>query len=268
MTEEEDLDYHEYLLENDEYLLENKEYLESLTKHEKLLQECYEIQREIDSIGGIVPYLNYYNDRIWSLEHENMWIPKIEEYPETTDIEIDFGPPQIMSQHSFKDSTVKFYISSRCAEDIYTKSTIDYCTVNCEEYKNGKWNLSGLKDVGPIKDIETAKILTAKTVLHFDQKQNVKIEDIMGYIHSLNEQQLKEEQLLKTENIKKAGYVQGVCECVAIVDNTKLGKKLLSEMKVTQDMAKQYADPKTYESMEKTVFAPKPVQEQKQSRKR
>jgi hypothetical protein len=69
----------------------------------------------------------------------------------------------------------------------------------------------------------------------------------------------------------KAGYVQGVCECVAAIgDNHELGKKLLSEMNVTKDMAKKYANPETFKTLEQGIFAPKTElkQEQTQSFKR
>jgi hypothetical protein len=63
------------------------------------------------------------------------------------------------------------------------------------------------------------------------------------------------------ETARKTGYVQGVCECVAVIGNEQnLGKKLLTEMKVTRDMAKQYAKPETYKNLEKGIFAPKPEQ--------
>jgi len=54
----------------------------------------------------------------------------------------------------------------------------------------------------------------------------------------------------------KTAYVQGVCECVAAVgDNYIMGKKLLSEMNVTKEMAKKYANPETYKTLEKGIFA-------------
>ena len=98
--------------------------------------------------------------------------------------------------------------------------------------------------------------------------------------HALNEKEtpLKRFEQPKAtekqlETAKKAGYVQGVCECVAIVGNTDtaLGKKLLSEMKVTKETAKQYASPETYKALEQSVFAPQPQQqkqEQQQTRGR
>ena len=64
------------------------------------------------------------------------------------------------------------------------------------------------------------------------------------------------------ETARKAGYVQGVCECVAVVGNEQnMGKKLLSEMQVTKDMAKKFASPETYKTLEQGIFAQK--QEQK-----
>jgi len=68
------------------------------------------------------------------------------------------------------------------------------------------------------------------------------------------------------ETARKAGYVQGVCECVASIGNEQnMGKKLLTEMNVTKDMAKKFASPETYKALEKGIFALKPEQEQKQS---
>jgi len=72
------------------------------------------------------------------------------------------------------------------------------------------------------------------------------------------------------ETARKAGYVQGVCECVSIVGNEKnMGAKLLSEMNVNKDLAKKYAYPETYKTLEKGVFAQKQEQkiEQTHSRK-
>ena len=60
------------------------------------------------------------------------------------------------------------------------------------------------------------------------------------------------------ETARKAGYVQGVCECVAAVGNEhNFGKKLLSEMNVTKDMAKKFANSETYKKLELGIFAQK-----------
>jgi len=75
------------------------------------------------------------------------------------------------------------------------------------------------------------------------------------------------------ETAQKTGYVQGVCESILAFNNDEnrkimseatmsfLSKKLLSEMKVTKDMAQKFASPETYKALEQSVFAPK--QEQK-----
>jgi hypothetical protein len=66
----------------------------------------------------------------------------------------------------------------------------------------------------------------------------------------------------RLETARKAGYVQGVCECVAVVGNERnMGKKLLNEMNVTKEMAKKFANPETYKTLEKGIFSQK--QEQK-----
>jgi hypothetical protein len=73
------------------------------------------------------------------------------------------------------------------------------------------------------------------------------------------------------ETARKTGYVQGVCECVVAIENDHvLAKKLLTEMKVDKDMAKKYARPKTYKTLEQGIFAPKQDQklEQKHALKR
>ena len=71
------------------------------------------------------------------------------------------------------------------------------------------------------------------------------------------------------ELAKKAGYVQGVCECVAAIgDDHTLGKKLLSEMNVTKDMAKKYANSETYKALEQGIFTPQQKLEQTHSIKR
>jgi len=60
------------------------------------------------------------------------------------------------------------------------------------------------------------------------------------------------------EVARKAGYVQGVCECVAAVGQEhNLGKRLMTEMNVTKDMVKKYANPKTCKILEQGIFAPK-----------
>jgi len=68
------------------------------------------------------------------------------------------------------------------------------------------------------------------------------------------------------ENARKMGFVQGVCECVAAIGSEAgMAKKLLSETKVTRDMAKKYANPETFKTLEKGIFAQKPEQKLEQT---
>jgi hypothetical protein len=61
----------------------------------------------------------------------------------------------------------------------------------------------------------------------------------------------------RIEEAKKAGYVQGVCECAAVLGKSGMAGKLLAEMKVTKALAKKFASPDTYQALEQSVFAPK-----------
>jgi len=77
-----------------------------------------------------------------------------------------------------------------------------------------------------------------------------------------NQQQIDSVINRQLEIATKTAYVQGVCECVAILgDDHTLGKILLSEMKVTKEMAKKFASPETYKTLENGIFAQ--TQEQK-----
>jgi len=79
------------------------------------------------------------------------------------------------------------------------------------------------------------------------------------------------------ETAQKTGCVQGVCESVLAFNNdenrkimteatmTFLSKKLLSEMKVTKDMAQKFANPDTYKALEKCVFAQNQEQQLEQT---
>jgi len=74
------------------------------------------------------------------------------------------------------------------------------------------------------------------------------------------------EKSREIETARKAGYVQGVCECVAVIgDDHALGKKLLTEMNVTKDMAKKFANPETFKTLEQGIFAQKQEQNLEQS---
>jgi hypothetical protein len=141
-------------------------------------------------------------------------------------------------------------------------------------------------------NIDTAKELVDNTIKHFDKEQDMSILDINNYFKSeilklhqeaenkdpqsykdqlTNEysndifslltnstkEKIENPQDLTVQLAKKSGYVQGVCECVAAIgDDRTLGKKLLSEMNVTKDLAKKFASPETYKTLEQGIFAP------------
>ena len=78
-------------------------------------------------------------------------------------------------------------------------------------------------------------------------------------MHLINRDVIQQERLIETA--RKIGHVQGVCECVAAIgDNYTLGKKLLTEMNVTKDMAQKFANPETYKNLEQGIFAQKQEQ--------
>jgi len=86
---------------------------------------------------------------------------------------------------------------------------------------------------------------------------------------AMKNQPLAQNIARQIETARKAGYVQGVCECVAVVGNERnMGTKLLSDMNVNKDMAKKYANPDTYKTLEKGIFAQKPEQKLEQTHSR
>jgi len=88
-------------------------------------------------------------------------------------------------------------------------------------------------------------------------------------VSSLKVSQEVDNKSREIETARKAGYVQGVCECVAAIgEDHALGKKLLTEMNVTKDMAEKYATSETFKALEKGIFAQKPEQKQEHNIKR
>ena len=86
-----------------------------------------------------------------------------------------------------------------------------------------------------------------------------------NYIVREKAKQQTENHNQQIEAAKKAGYIQGVCECVTAISSDKLlGKQLFSEMKVTKEMAKQYANPETYKALVASIFTPKQEHKQEQ----
>jgi hypothetical protein len=116
------------------------------------------------------------------------------------------------------------------------------------EAVNRRLNTMGLKDQVSTKNYLYSLIEAAPTQKNQATAQNL------------------ERQL---ETARKAGYVQGVCECVAAVGNEQnMGKKLLSEMNVSKDLAKKFANPETFKTLEKGIFAQKQEQKLEQTHSR
>jgi hypothetical protein len=114
-----------------------------------------------------------------------------------------------------------------------------------KEAVNRRLNIMGLKDQTAAKNYLFSLIEAEPVLKNHTPAQNL-------------------EKQLKTAH--KAGYVQGVCECAAVVGNEQnLGKKLLSEMHVTKDMAKKFSHPETYKTLEQGIFAQKQDQKLEQA---
>jgi hypothetical protein len=136
-------------------------------------------------------------------------------------------------------------------------------TVNIYDSKNNE-NLfveveSEEKGLETVRDIEKS----------FENKSDVSLSDVKKHLDEQGlktnmkrqEQQQQTQQPANGQDIalaRKAGYVQGVCECALVVSEDKmLTKKLLSEMGVTRDMAQKFAKPETFKEMEQSVYAQK-----------
>jgi len=125
-----------------------------------------------------------------------------------------------------------------------------------------------------IGNIDTVKKMVQNTINHFDKEKDMGMIDISKHLSSQifelqQEAEFRNPSHLETQLVKKAGYVQGVCECVAAIgDDHTLGKKLLTEMQVTKDMARKYANPETFKALEQGIFASQQKLEQTHSIKR
>ena len=214
---------------------------------------------------SIVDINNYLKSQIMELQQKDFWIK--DEYEED------------ILKHTFGNKTYKF----EATEGEIT----DHNDPNYKGYKQATIVLrepNGLKSVVSVKgDLNTAKMLVENTIKHFGTEQEPTLYDMEKYIKlQISQEQAREanaEKELKNpssyqvqlsqELAKKAGYVQGVCECVAAIgDDHTLGKKLLSEMNVTKDMAKKFANPETFKALEQGIFAQQQKIEQTHSIKR
>ena len=129
-----------------------------------------------------------------------------------------------------------------------------------------------------IDNIDVAKRLSENTIDFFTNNKDLNFNDVKEHLNAslknttnnlsevfINNEKDKYLSSLPNNNSKeieiarKSGYVQGVCECVAAIgEDHTLGKKLLSEMKVDKDMAKKYANPETFKTLEQGIFAQQP----------
>jgi hypothetical protein len=165
--------------------------------------------------------------------------------------------PDEKLKHTFVNKTVEFGIRY----PLNKENPVCILTVS-----DGKSNGENVKAY--VKgNVETAENLVSNTIRHFDQKEIPSILNIGSYLQSQIMESSLEVKLndsdITTQLAKKAGYVQGVCECVAAIgDDHTLGKKLLSEMNVTKDLAKKFASPETYKTLEQGIFAPQQKIEQ------
>jgi len=106
--------------------------------------------------------------------------------------------------------------------------------------------------------LDDLKEIVVNTIEYIDNTREYSLDNINTFINQNNNIQL--------EVAKKAGHVQGVCECVVILgDNHDLAKKLMTETGVTKDIAKKFANPETYKALEQGIFAPKQEQQLEQT---
>jgi hypothetical protein len=205
------------------------------------------------------------NDGIYRIEGAYLNIPGNQE-----NVWIRSPDEKETRKHTFGDTTVSFSVHPSSLHD--QETTIAF---GREEFKGKEGDFrSGVIDING--NIDTAKNLVYNVIKHFDQAQDIRMSDISLYLESKNRDILQGAEFSSPQDFmdtvqlaKKAGYVQGVCECVAAIgDDYTLGKKLLSEMNVTKDTAKKFANPETFKVLEQGIFAPQHKLEQTHNIKR
>jgi hypothetical protein len=195
----------------------------------------YEDKQDFFSKEGLEDEINQNQKGVWIKDDE---FPDIEKL-----------------KHTFGDSTVQFRLLYPTK---YSDAVIQL------------WTESDILMEKSIKNVDNVKQLVTEMINHFYEKQDTSIENINDHFVSLIIKARKDIPTIdhQLETAKKTGYIQGVCECVAAIgDDHTLGKKLLSEMNVTKDMAKKFANPETYKVLEQGIFAPQQKLDQTHSRK-
>jgi hypothetical protein len=128
-----------------------------------------------------------------------------------------------------------------------------------------KWILTGF-DNRDKKEEATGAIQTVIAQYGFTPEFSYFRKQVGAVVSSLQVSHQFDDKSREIETARKAGYVQGVCECVAAIgEDHALGKKLLTEMNVTKEMAKKFANPETFKTLEQGIFAPKSEQQLEQT---
>jgi len=109
-------------------------------------------------------------------------------------------------------------------------------------------------------DILAKNMEIAKSSILINMHRNRFIEDdIRETVEKYNEAyeyRLREMKNAQTARIEQMAQVQIVCECLIIIgDDHELGAKLLTEMNVTKEMAREFAKAETYKKLEQGIFA-------------
>jgi hypothetical protein len=219
----------------------------------------------IDDISEYIWNNRTDNDGIYRLEGAYLNIPGNQEdvWIRSPDEKYSSGLDETL-KHTFGDTTIKFGIRYPFPEE-HSETAIIF-----------KRDPDGTRIGINVGTIEAAKMLVNDTIKHFDKEQNRSMIDIHNYLKSKKFELHKEAEFSGPQDFmdtvqlaRKAGYVQGVCECVAALgDDYTLGKKLLSEMNVTKDTAQKFANPETFKALEQGIFAPQQKLEQTHSIKR
>jgi hypothetical protein len=201
-----------------------------------------------------------FNDEEWKTKAapltENIWIKKQEAFPYYDE----------MLKHDFGDMVVVFGINHH--KESLNETRIRYeCLTRQDGVLRGDYDLNGNFDI--------AKKIVENIINDHDIHNHTEMD---GSLVTQRDNQYYEH--IELETAKKTGYVQGVCESVLAFntgENRKimsestmnfLSKKLLSEMNVTRDTARKFANPETYKALEQSVFAPEQERRLEQTRPR
>jgi len=178
-------------------------------------------------------------------------------------------------KHKFDDNmVVVFGINQTPDLNEPIKTTLNYIYFN-KELNDCIWH----KELNVEGNVYTAQDIVEDATKHFDiaQIDENKLDLFLAKEVERENDIFISKSLPSLATAQKTGYVQGVCESVLAFNNdenkkimteatmTFLSKKLLSEMNVTKDMARKFANPETYKALEQCVFATKQEQQLEQT---